>query len=207
MSFKMIIDRAEVDRLMAQSPKIVNAEMNKAFVGTANEFYRVFTKERLSGKAGIRVRRKVAGGTKKRGGVRVPARARAMGFGGFLVKRGQLAGKVAIMKNTSKIAIAHELGAVIRPKKGKHLFIKVSNFAAARRGGVQIKRGRKPKVIRVKSVKLKPRLQFIATWNRFVPRAVARLGKGLQEAARRIERNAVRRSSRAIAKITKGRVA
>lgn len=195
MSIEVEILKAEVDRLVKQSPKITNAEMNRGFTGSANEFYRVFTRERLSGKGGIRVRRKVVGGALKRGGVRVPARARAMGFGGFLLKRDILDGKTVVMRNTNPIALAHEQGAVITPKKGKHLFIPVKNLSAARRAGVKIGRGKRPKVIRVDAVRLKQRLKFILTWERFVPKVIDRLGKSLNRAKERIEA-AARRGGR-----------
>jgi hypothetical protein len=185
MTIEAAFIRDEIDALIDEAPKTFNAEMNREFARTGTDFFRQFQRERLSGKSGIQVRRRVRSRSPGRGGVAVPAKARAMGFNGILRVREKLDGKELLLRNSNPIAIAHEEGATIRPKKGQYLFVRIRNLAAARRAGVQIRRGRKPRVIRIRQVKLRPRLGFIASWTAYVRTAIQRLGQALERGSNR----------------------
>lgn len=197
MTIVVKINDRQVDELVVKSPKIFNTEFNRGFTQTTTDFFRVFTRARLSGKTGIRVRRKVAKKPGRRGKISIPAKARAFGFSASLRNRKTLDRKQSLMRNSSPVAISHEDGAVIRPKRGKYLFVRVKSVAAARRAGVNVKRGNKPKLLRVRSVTLKPRLKFIATWNAYVATARSRLFKTLQRARDRsiVAANKIRRAA------------
>ena len=186
---KIDIDDSQVKALLNQSPKIFNAEFNRGFSRTMGAFMRKFTKERL-GKGGIKSRRR--GIFSQSGGIFIPTKARKLGFSGRLENKKSLARKVASVRNSSPIAKAHEYGAVIRPKKGRFLFIGVKSVAKARRAGVSIPRGKKPKVLRVRSVTIKPRLGFLKTFRAFIPEAKRRLNESLQRAAKSAVKNARR---------------
>lgn len=188
-TLKIDIDDAEVRAMLREAPEIFNREFNRGFQRTMGAFYRKFASARLR-KGGIQVRRGSARGGG--GGIFVPRKARLIGFTGKLDNPGRLHGKVAIAANRSPVAAAHEFGATIRPKRGKHLFVRVKSAAAARRAGVPVKRGQKPKVIRAKKVVIKPRLGFFATWREFQPEAVKRLGDVLKRAAQATIRKAKR---------------
>lgn len=186
-ALKVHIDDSQVKALMRESPKIFNQEFNRSFARIMGAFTRKFAKERL-GKGGIRVGRK--GVFSNRGGVKIALKARKLGFTGAFIGKGSLSGKAAVVRNSNPIAKAHEYGAVIRPSKGTHLFIPVRSVAKARRAGVNIPRGQKPKVIRVKKVVIKPKLGFFKTWRAFTPEATKRLGESLKRAAERIIKKA-----------------
>ena len=186
-ALKVVIDDSQVKALMRQSPKIFNQEFNRGFKGTMSAFAKAFVRERL-GKGGIRVRRK--GSFPQRGKVTIPVKARKLGFNGGLVGEPSLQRKAAFIRNSNPIAKAHEFGAVITPKKGRYLFIPVTSVAKARRAGVQIPRGKKPKVIRVKKVVIKPRLGFLKTWSAFAPEARRRLNKIVERAVERVIKKA-----------------
>lgn len=180
--------------MLREAPDIFNREFNRGFRLTMGAFYRRFAAERLR-KGGIQVRRRIARGG--RGGIFVPAKARALGFRGRMENTGRLGGKAAIASNRSPVAKAHEFGATIRPKRGKYLFIPVKSAAAARRAGVALKRGQKPKVLRVRRVTIKRRLGFFATWRAFRGEAIQRMGEALKRAAAATIRRAKRREAAA----------
>lgn len=193
-TLKIDIDDSQVKALMRQSPKIFNQEFNRGLARTMGAFTRKFAKERL-GKGGIQVRRRgrfSQGG----GGIFIPLKARKFGFVGNLSGKESLTRKVAVVRNNSPIAKAHEFGAVIQPKKGKFLFIGVKSVAKARRAGVNIPRGKKPKVIRVRRVVIKARLGFLKTFRSFIPEAKRRLNQSLQRAAQSAIKNARRAKRR-----------
>jgi hypothetical protein len=178
-----VVDDREVRRLMRDAPRAFNAEFNRSFARGASDFYRKFTRERLR-KGGIQVRRRIA---KKAsgGGVSVPVKARALGFRGVVVGRAELHRKAALMSNSNPVAVIHEEGGTIKPRRGPFLFVRVKNVAALRRSGVKVKRGARPKVLRVRSVTIRPRLGFMATWRAFIPELRDRFAKSLRAAADR----------------------
>lgn len=197
-TLKIDIDDSQVKALMRESPKIFNQEFNRGLSRTMGAFARKFTKERLR-KGGIQVRRKGVF-SKSGGGISIPVKARKFGFVGRLDGKGSLNRKLAIVKNSSPVARIHEVGGTIHPGPGKKfLFIPVSSVAKARRAGVKIPRGKKPKVIKVKKVVIKPRLGFLKTFRAFIPEAKRRLNASLQravESAIRKARRARKRRSR-----------
>jgi hypothetical protein len=181
--FRVEINDREVKRLMRDAPRVFNAEFNRSFARAAGAFYKKFAKERLK-KGGIQVRRRLA---KKAsgGGVSVPAKARALGFRGALLGRGELHRKAALMSNSNPVAVIHETGGTIRPRRGNFLFVRVKSVAALRRAGVKVKRGARPKVIKVRQVTIKPRLGFFSTWRAFLPELRQRLATSLKAASDR----------------------
>lgn len=189
-----ILDQ-EAREVIRQAPRTFNAEFNRSLPRTLGEFMRSFTRTSLRGKGGIRVRRRV-NRVSSRGGPVIPAAARAIGFRGVLRRRGQLQGKEAAVRTTSPLAIIFEKGGVIRPRRGRFLTIQVDNVSAARRAGVRIRRGRRPRFIRVRSVRIRPRLRFFAQWRAFVPRARSRLFDSFKRARDRTQEQARRRAAR-----------
>lgn len=167
---------------MREAPRAFNAEFNRSFARAAGDFYRTFTRERLR-KGGIQVRRRIA--KKGSGGVSIPAKARALGFRGVVVGRDAIHRKAALMSNSNPVAIIHEEGGTIRPRRKRFLFVRVRSVAALRRAGVPVKRGARPKVIKARSVTIRPRLGFIATWNAFLPQVRERMARSLRAAADR----------------------
>lgn len=134
--------------------KIVNQEVNAGMRGIGGEFFRKFASERLGGAPGIKVRRKIARSRRKRGQPALPSRAKAIGFFGKIRRLGRLEGKELNMGTSNPQALAQEFGATISP--GKKMFLK-------RREG----RG-KGKVFAVTgTVRLKPKLGFMTTWDGF----------------------------------------
>lgn len=189
------IYRDEVDELLNQSPRIFNAEFNTEFRQSGTAFMRSFTRARLTGKGGLRVRRRVTKRPRGRGGVSIPAKARALGFSASLSGRDNMDGKRLRIRNSNPVTIAHEEGAIITPKKGDFLYVRVSNRAKARRAGVNIRRGQKPSVIRVRKVVIKPRLKFMAHFRGFVSTIVGRMGRRLKRAGERAQATAKRRAA------------
>ncbi len=184
------IDDSQFKLLMKSGPKIMNQEFNRGFKSTMSRFMKVFSKQAF-GKGRFNVRRSGVFKTRK-GGITIPVKARKFGFVGRVHGTKSLQRKAAIVRNSAKFAVAHELGATIRPKRGKFLKIPVKSLAAARRAGVDIPRGKKPKFILVRKVRIKPRLRFIRTFGRFRGEAIRRLNKTLKRAAE----GAIRRASR-----------
>lgn len=190
---KIVVRDEAVLGAFQEAPRVLNSEFNRSFSRLGGAFYRRFARERLR-RGGIQVRRKIArGGT---GGISIPARARALGFRGFLLGRENLNGKAALLRNTNPVAYAHEVGATITPRRGKYLFLRVKNLSAARKAGVRIRRGEKPAVIRVRRVRIEARLGFFATWRAFLPEARIRVFRSLQEGVRRAVERGRRRAQR-----------
>jgi hypothetical protein len=171
------IDDREARRLLLVTPKAFNSEFNTGMAAIGGAFYRKFGRERI-GKTGIRSRRRLATkGKSKRSDVSVPNKVRALGFTGRINGKAQLAGKSLVMYSGSPVTYAHEFGATITPRRKRFLAVKVTNVSAARRAGVQIARGAKPKVLRVRKVVIKARLGFYRTWASFRAEANDRLHK------------------------------
>ena len=57
-----------------------------------------------------------------------------------------------------------------------------------------------PKVIRVRSVRLRPRLGYARLWKAYIPQMVKRLRHALERTAQRAERQAIRNRNAAIRK-------
>ena len=180
------IDDREWQALMSVAPRTVNSEFNRGLGATMGAFMRVFDKQafgaRSQGKIAVRRKGRFSSG---RGGVFIPAKSRKFGFKGSVEFRQSIDRKQAVVRNRSPVAISHELGAIIRPKRKKYLTLRIRSVAEARRRGVQIPRGGKPAVIRVKQVRIRPRLRFIATFIAFANEARTRLQHVLNRAAER----------------------
>lgn len=193
LSIEFDIDKKQFDLLMKVTPKTMNQEFNRGFKTTMGRFMKIFSKQAF-GKGRIDVKRTGAF-KKKKGGIAIPVKARKFGFVGRVHGTKSLHNKAAIVNNKAKFAVAHELGATIRPKKGKFLKIPIKSLAEARRAGVDIPRGKKPSFILVKKVRIKPRLRFLRTFGRFRGEAVRRLNKALKRAADGAIRRAKRRQT------------
>lgn len=177
---------------MRESPRVFNSEFNRSLGRAGTAFYRKFARERLK-KGGVQVRRRVA----RRGaggGVSVPVKARALGFRGVVVGREKLHRKAALMRNSNPVALIHEEGGTIRPKRGPYLFVRVRSVAALRRS-VKVKRGQRPQVIRARRVTIRPKLGFLRTFRAFIPEARKRLADSLRRAAARAIERANRRAA------------
>lgn len=164
-------------------PKIVNAEFNRGMAATMGAFSREFTKARLSG-GGITVRRRVRAKKKGRGQPFVPAKARAVGFTARLSPTERLQGKTATFRTSNPILIAHEEGAIIRPRRGRFLTIQVKK--KRQKKDRRFKRG--TVVARVRRVVLRARLGFDASWRQFIPQALDRMRKTRDRATDRANR-------------------
>lgn len=184
------------------APKAFNSAFNRGFSSTMGAFTRKFARERLR-KGGVQVRRRTSGGGRS-AGVFVPRKMKALGFKGVLSGRKKLQRKFAEVRTRNPVAIAHEEGATIRPRRGNFLVIPVRNVSAARRAGVSIPRGSRPAFLRVRQVRLKARLQFLATFRRFQPEAIRRLNQALQRGAESAIRQAKRRAKGSKGRIVRG---
>ena len=196
MTVVLDIDAGPVLRFLEIAEDAVNAEFNDGLGRLGGAFFRRFARERLGGRgSGVRVRRTV-GRQSERSAVRIPKRARAMGFVARLAPRGRLSGKTLTMGTSNRIAIGHEVGATIVARRRRLLTIRTRNRAEARRRGIKPK-GRPPFVLRrVRRVRLQPRLGYIRTWQRFLPEARDRLAKMSARGVRAGARAARRRGGR-----------
>lgn len=191
----LTIDDSQFKALLKVTPGELNREFNRGFGLTMGAFMRRFDKQAF-GKGKIKIRR--SGAFKKRkGGIFIPKRSRKFGFTGRVHGRKRLEGKVAEVKNRSPHADAHEYGATIRPKRGRYLIIPVAgsnrnSVARARRAGVDIPRGQKPRFIKVRRVKIKARLGFHKTFRRFRPEAIRRFNVSVKRAIAASQRRAKR---------------
>lgn len=176
----------EMRELLEQGPKIANRELNTAFAVAGGLFFRAFLPQ-LTG-AGVKVRRRArkrgAGGGGPR--VAVPAKARAAGFKGEVQGVKVLQGKALSLRTRNPVMVAHEFGAVIRPKRGRGLKLPVRTRAEAARTAQP---GRKlPFFVLVRQVRIKPKLGFHATWERVQSQILARLDKAAARIAERVNR-------------------
>lgn len=202
MPSKSDVNSQRLERFLSRVPDFYNSELNRAFSSTIGAFTRKFTKERLSGGAGITVRRRIR--RRKKTGEKaaprsrknpgqpfVPVKARAAGFKASLSGLDSIAKKRGEFRTSNPVMLAHELGATIRPKRGRYLTISINKK--------RLKKDRRFKrgtiVARVRQVRLKPRLGFDKTWRSFLPEAQQRLAKARDRATQRANRLGRRRSA------------
>lgn len=194
-SIKFTIDASQFESLVKVMPDIMNQEFNRGLKNAMSRFMKIFSKQAF-GKGKINVRRN-ARFKRRKGSITIPVASQKFGFVGRMHGTGSLQGKAAVVRNSAPFALSHELGATIRPKKGKFLKIPIKSVAEARRRGVDIPKGQKPKFLLVKKVKIKPRLRFHRTFRLFRNEAVRRLNKSLARAAKRSIDRAARAKSKA----------
>lgn len=177
----------EVIQMMEASPRVANQEMNAAFRVAGGIFYRLFN-ARLSG-AGITVKRRVGRGKSGRGNIRVPAKARAMGFMARVSGMGNIQRKTLRMGTRNPAMVAHEFGAVIRARRTPFLRISIESRKEARATSQPTRQ--LPFFIQARQVILRPKLGFYMTWGM----ARAPILERLKRAAERIVRRASKRSA------------
>jgi len=157
------------------------------------------------------VTKNVAPGTpaktrRKRGptSVAIPRKARAMGFTGSVGPTKRLPGKILRLRSGSPVTHAHEFGA--RPQGHPWLYIPIRSQAEAKRLGIsdfsrrRAKRGKnkgqplqKPRMIRVRSVTIRPRLGFRRLWRAYERTISKRLHTTLTRIADRAEAAALKK--------------
>lgn len=195
------VDTRELEAMFDEAPRIANSELNRGLGGAMSAFAREFSRERLTTKSrGIRVQRKARAAARGRA-VKLPARARAIGFKGQFVGARDINGKRVIMRTSSPLLYAHEVGETIRPKGKKYLVIRAAK-GSARAEAQKISKGGRgfrtnrfgrrvfPVVAKVKQVKLKPKLGFLSGFARYVQGGdfAARLQKIAERIVQRMAR-------------------
>ena len=202
----------EAEAAVQAVPRKFNAALNRQFKAIGGEFGREFTTARLN-KAGVNIHRKAA--VKKQGGlVFLPRKMRLAGFKAVITGRDGLDGKKLSIRTSNPVMLAHELGATILPGgKGRRKWLAIpfskqpkgvspeerrEAFVIRSKSGLPILvtrsrgTGKKEKLrglaFLAKSVTMKPRLKYLATWDGYVPKALARLDKAAEDTLKRLER-------------------
>lgn len=150
---------------LEKSPQVFFAHFRKAFVDASNEFVRVMRTTRLTGRPGL----KVATGTLRRSLSKLVSGTNLQNLRtSIFFDQTETA-----TKNGGSYAQVHEYGALIRPKKGKYLFIPVRAGSPVALGAKASGKGGKSFSSQIagfrlaKQVYIPPRLGFLATWGSF----------------------------------------
>jgi hypothetical protein len=182
------LNERPVRRLLQRFPKIFNSSMNKSFRQLGSSFYTQFGKERLR-KGIFQVKRKFN---------RRASKAERAGFSRKQFGQKDLEKKGIRLFTRNPAAIARELGATIRPRKGEFVFIrgefqgksKKTQRAQAKFFGRQAKLGSgiryaRPIVAKKRVVRIAPKLGFLNSWRNFQPRRREIFLRGSRDAIRR----------------------
>lgn len=197
-SLDVQVNDREVLRAMRQIPKVANQEMNRAYKRVVSSFAKDITPQV---KAHFKLTpRSKAKKVHKKGKNRpsIPRDLQRRGYRAALFGSKRLQGKGAVIYSSSPLQVIREEGGVIRPKKGKYLFIRgkkgftgrgkrdTANRKAqiARTGG----RYRFPIVALVKRVVQPPVLGLSAAWSGYEGRAAALISGGLDRIVNRADK-------------------
>lgn len=144
---------------------------------------------------GIEMKR--PGRSKKIGRVSNPAVTRAAGFRGSVKGLRQIQGKRLVIRTSNPMMVAHEKGAVIRPKKpglfgrllglgAGGLAIKVRTAEQAARAGIAWPG--QPFSFPRQVVRIKAKLGFERTWDATLPQVIDVIAKGPDRAIDRVNK-------------------
>jgi len=211
--FRIASNAPEIQRYLLFVPEAFNPGLNRALRSIGGVFSRQFTAKRL-GKEGVEIKRGgIAKGRRGKDQPALPARMQRAGFKGEIVGTSNLEQKALHIRSRSSVMLAHQFGAVIRPKRTRNLKIRLpiqgskpsqeqlqeafvlkeanGQLLLVTHAGGTGARSRERLVVLavlVPQVTIKASLNFLEDWQAFEPEAFRRLDKSAVDTTARLNR-------------------
>lgn len=202
-----INDKPVADFLRREFPRFLNAGLNEGYKRSASGFARKFTDAKLANKESSVFRVKRPHNVKKRRGQpSVPKAFVLAGFHVSLKNPQDLDRKILSIRTSSPLLLIREYGGTIpdlskKPRKGGRKPFKGKYLAIPMLQGGRGRNARKVSLRLVEEVRIKPVLEFVASWRRYQPKIRELIDRSLDRAIKRaqakMDRDAARREGQA----------